>query len=172
MFKIVLFDWQRQKHPNRETDWKWLRTLFLTLMQLDKLKLCSRLWQLYHFIKHPGKRNKNIPLPAIAMHSHQLLSCPQCGHGWLSAGLANTVPCIWSRTWAYIPLGSLLPLSPHHHNCPTSLLKQAAPSAGGQISWAAVRASWGGGGYKTNGGKLNTCTAKYLSAMLYNVKKT
>lgn len=92
------------------------------------------------------------------MHSYQLLSCPPCGHGCLSAGLASNGPCIWNRTWAYILLGSSLPLNPHHHHCPTSLLKQAGPSAGGQISPAAVGASQGWGLSGSKRGSFSSCT--------------
>lgn len=87
-------------------------------------------------------QNGNIPWTATETHSSQLLFCLLCGHGWLSAGLASIAPCIWNRTWAHIPCGSSLPLSPHHHS-PTSLLKQAAPSAGGQIFQAPGVGGWG-----------------------------
>lgn len=139
--------WQskKEKYQTENSTSNLLETLFLTSTQSGKINLCSRPLLPSRFAKHSKKGNKNIPPAAIALHSHQLLSCPVRGHGWLSAGSTNTAPCIWNRTWAYIPLRSLLPLSPHYHHCPTSLLKQAAPSAGGKISWAAVRASQGWG---------------------------
>lgn len=40
------------------------------------------------------EKNRNISPTAIEMHSYQLLSCPPRGHGWLSASLASTAPCI------------------------------------------------------------------------------
>ena len=56
------------------------------------------------------------------------------------------------------PLGEFTSSEPPHHRCPTSLLKQAAPSAGGQISRAAVGASQGWGWFGSKRGSFSSCT--------------